>query len=60
MPNITAKPGDTIIALAYANGFKSTDDILNDSGNSSLKQSRTDPGVLLSGDSVSIPSRVLR
>ena len=60
MPNTTAAAGVTIIALAYTNGFKSTDDILNDSGNSSLKQNRTDPGVLLPGDSVSIPSRVLR
>lgn len=60
MPSYTVKPGDTIIGLARANGFKSADDILNDSGNSSLKKSRTDPGVLLPGDVVSIPSRVLR
>ncbi|HEX7809812.1 MAG TPA: peptidoglycan-binding domain-containing protein [Thermoanaerobaculia bacterium] len=60
MASYTAKDGDTIIALAYANGFKSADDILNDSENSSLKTSRTDPGVLLKGDTVTIPSRILR
>jgi len=59
MPSHTAKPGDTIIALANANGWKSADDLLNDSGNSSLKESRTDPGVLLPGDVVTIPTRTL-
>jgi N-acetylmuramoyl-L-alanine amidase len=60
MPTHTVKPGDTIIGLARTNGFKSADDILNDSGNAALKKSRTDPGVLLPGDNVTIPSRVLR
>lgn len=60
MASQTAKPGDTILGIAYTQGFKSADDILNDSGNSSLKQNRTDPGVLLPGDTVSVPSRVLR
>jgi len=59
MPTYTVKQGDTIIGLAAKNGFKDADTILNASDNSSLKQSRTDPGILFPGDVVVIPSREL-
>lgn len=59
MASHTAKQGDTIIALASANGFKSADDLLADSGNSTLKENRKDPGVIAPGDVVTIPSREL-
>jgi len=55
--NHTVKQGDTVIALAKKNGFPSAEAILNDSGNSSLKENRKDPGILLPGDTVVIPSR---
>src|SRR5690349_10972929 len=59
MPNYTAKQGDTLIGLAASNGLKDADVILNASENSSLKESRKDPGILKPGDSVFIPSREL-
>ena len=57
--NHTVKQGDTVIALAKKNGFPSADAILNDSGNSSLKESRKDPGILLPGDTVVIPTKAM-
>lgn len=59
MPNRDAKQGDTLIALAAANGLKSADDILDAPDNASLKENRKDPGILLPGDKIFIPSREL-
>jgi Putative peptidoglycan binding domain len=59
MASQTAKSGDTVLGIAYTNGFKSAEDVLNDSGNASLKSNRTDPGILLPGDTVSIPTKAL-
>ena len=58
MPQYTVKPGDTLLGLAAANGLKSHQEILDAPENSSLTVE--DPGVLLAGMSLFIPSRELR
>lgn len=60
MPSHDVKQGDTLIGLAAKNGFPDADTLLNDPQNATLKENRKDPGVLLPGDKVFIPSRELR
>jgi hypothetical protein len=60
MPFHDIKQGETLIALAVKNGLESWEEILNASENADLKTKRPDPGILLAGDRVFIPNRVLR
>jgi N-acetylmuramoyl-L-alanine amidase len=60
MPFHDIKQGETLIALAVKNGLESWEDILNASENADLKTKRPDPGILLAGDRVFIPNRVMR
>jgi hypothetical protein len=60
MPFHDVKQGETLIALAVKNGLESWQDILNASENAELKKKRPDPGILMAGDKVFIPNRVLR
>jgi len=60
MPFHDVKQGETLIALAVKNGLESWEDILNASENADLKTKRPDPGILLAGDRVFIPNRVMR
>jgi hypothetical protein len=60
MPFHDVKQGETLIALAVKNGLESWEDILNASENADLKTKRADPGILLAGDRVFIPNRVMR
>jgi hypothetical protein len=48
------------MALAAKNGIESWEDILNASENADLKKKRPDPGILMPGDKVFIPNRVMR
>jgi len=60
MPYHTIAQGETLFALAAANGLKSWKEILDAPENAELKKIRPDPGILLPGDRVFIPNRVLK
>ncbi|MEA2343248.1 MAG: hypothetical protein QOF63_1417 [Thermoanaerobaculia bacterium] len=60
MPFHDVKQGETLIALAVKNGLESWEDIVNAPENAELKKKRPDPGILLAGDKVFIPNRVMR
>jgi N-acetylmuramoyl-L-alanine amidase len=60
MPFHDVKQGETLIALAVKNGLESWQDILNATENAELKKKRPDPGILMAGDKVFIPNRVMR
>jgi len=60
MPFHDIKQGETLIALAVKSGLESWKDILDAPENADLKKKRTDPGILMPGDKVFIPNRVMR
>jgi N-acetylmuramoyl-L-alanine amidase len=60
VPFHEVKPGETLMALAAKNGLQSWEDILDAPENAALKSKRPDPGILKPGDSVFIPSRVMK
>jgi hypothetical protein len=60
MPDHTVKQGETLMALAQANGLPSWQEILDRPENAELKTKRTDPGILKEGDKVFIPSREMK
>jgi N-acetylmuramoyl-L-alanine amidase len=60
MPFHDIKQGETLIALAVKNGLESWKEILDAPENADLKKKRTDPGILMPGDKVFIPNRVMR
>jgi N-acetylmuramoyl-L-alanine amidase len=60
MPFHDIKQGETLIALAVTSGLESWKDILDAPENAELKKKRTDPGILMAGDKVFIPNRVMR
>lgn len=59
MPFHTVKQGETLIALAVANGLSSWRDILDAPENAELAKTRPDPGILREGDRVFVPNRRL-
>jgi N-acetylmuramoyl-L-alanine amidase len=60
MPFHDIKQGETLIALAVTSGLESWKEILDAPENAELKKKRPDPGILLAGDKVFIPNRVMR
>ena len=60
MPFHDVKQGETLIALAVQNGLESWKEIVDAPENAELKKKRPDPGILLAGDKVFIPNRVMR
>jgi hypothetical protein len=60
MPFHDVKQGETLIALAVQNGLESWQEIVDAPENAELKKKRPDPGILLAGDKVFIPNRVMR
>jgi len=60
MPFHDVQQGETLMDLARKNGLKDYKAILDHPENAELKKKRADPGVLLPGDRVFIPNRVLR
>jgi hypothetical protein len=60
MPFYTIQQGDTLMALAAANGLTDYKEILDDAQNGELKKVRPDPGVLKPGDNFFIPNKEMR
>ena len=60
MPFHDVVPGDTLLALAAANGLESWQDIVNAPENASIKEKLADPGILKSGSKIFIPNKVMR
>jgi N-acetylmuramoyl-L-alanine amidase len=60
MPEHIVKQGETLMALAQANGLPSWQEILDHAQNAELKKKRPDPGILKAGDTVFIPSREMK
>lgn len=60
MTDHVIKQGETLMALAAANGLTGWKDILDHASNAELKKKRPDPGVLKEGDKVFIPNREMK
>lgn len=60
MPEHIVKQGETLMALAQANGIATWQEILDRPENAELKKKRPDPGILKEGDKVFIPSREMK
>jgi N-acetylmuramoyl-L-alanine amidase len=51
----TVKPGDTLLSIAAARGFRDWRRIWDDAGNAGLRAKRPNPQVLYEGDEIQIP-----
>jgi murein L,D-transpeptidase YcbB/YkuD len=60
MPFHTVEQGETLLALASANGLDSWEDIVNASENASIKDTLTDPGIVKPGISLFIPNKTMK
>jgi hypothetical protein len=60
MPEHIVKQGETLMAIAEANGIATWQEILDRPENAELKKKRSDPGVLKEGDTIFIPSREMK
>lgn len=60
MAEHTVRPGDTLIRIAHAYGFRDWAIIWNHDGNAGLRGRRADPQLLVEGDVVHVPEKELR
>lgn len=60
MPYHDVRQGETVIGLAEENALKDWKAILDRPENAELRKKRSDPGILMPGDRLFIPNRVLR